>query len=179
MIKYDIFGIDITEESSLKMIESIQIKFTKEETRDLISRHIIRQLSGKFSFTVDNDGSYKICTQNIVSSWIKNNKRIYMNIKIETDNQDEVDLNKIVRKEDLDPISDKINKIIKKSQKIIRKQANEIQSEDETYLFQQSYTKLFVLLTIIQTIVVLVVGLYHIISFRKFLISHKVISKNT
>lgn len=174
MIKYKIHGIDLKAEENLKLIESIQIKFKKEESNDLISRHIIRSLLGKFSFTVDSDGHYKICAQNIISSWLGENK-IFMYIKIETDSQEEIDVLKMVRTDDINPVSEKINKIILKSQKIIRKQSLEIQTEDESYTMQKNYTKSFIFFTVSQIIIVVVLVAYQLYSFRKYLLSNRVI----
>jgi hypothetical protein len=157
----------------LKLIESIQIKFLNEEAEE-ISRHIIRSLTGKFSFTVEKGGNYKVCAQSLVSYWM-DNRKIFMKIKIESDATEEFNLQNAVKKEDVNPIANKINQIIRKAEKIIQKQHKETQNEEEYYNLQQKYSKLFISLTVIQILIVLVIGFYHLYSFRNFLLTNKVI----
>jgi hypothetical protein len=97
-------------------------------------------------------------------------------LKIESDLQEEVNIEKLVRNEDFNPVSQKINNIIKKARKIIKRQVSEIQNEDSSYNLQQNYSKTFITFTIIQIVVVLAIGFYHIYSFKTFLISNKIIN---
>jgi hypothetical protein len=100
-----------------------------------------------------------------------------MKIKMESDTQDEVKVEKIIKKEDIDPIAEKMDKVIQKSQKILKQQSTDFQDEDVSYQEQQKYSDSFVIFTIIQIIIVLILGVYHLYSFRNFLIAHKVINK--
>ena len=158
------------------MIESIQIKIFDYADNNLISRHIIRNLSGKFSFTIDHDATYKICTQNVVSSLFRE-KVVFMKIKIENDAQDEVKVENLIKKEDINPFTEKIEKIIRKSEKIIKYQATDFFDEDTIFHLQKEYTGSFIIFTVFQILIVIIIGVYHIFSFRKFLISNKVINK--
>jgi hypothetical protein len=53
VIKYEIYGADHISDKNIKQLESIQIKIYKERNTDLLSRHILRDLKGKFSITVE------------------------------------------------------------------------------------------------------------------------------
>ncbi len=159
----------------MKLIESIQIKFMNEETNDLISRHIIRNYTGKFSHTVLRDGFYKICAQNVVASWLANTK-VFMSIKITTDTHDEMlDVNNVVSNEDVNGVTSKISKIISSARKILESQASEIKGEDLNYNLQSEYSKTLVTFTIIQILAVTLVGVFHLFSFRNFLRVQKII----
>lgn len=146
-----------------------------EETGDLISRHIVRTYSGKFSHTVLRDGFYKICAQNVVASWLANQK-VLMNLKINTDTHDDmVDIRNAVNNEDVHGVSSKVNKIISQAKKIIESQSVEIKGEDLSYSLQSEYSRTLVAFTIIQIIAVTLVGVFHVYSFRKYLVMQKVI----
>lgn len=100
-------------------------------------------------------------------------------MKVETDSQHEVDVNKLVKKEDLNPMAQKMDTIIRKAEKILKKQNSEFEREDESYNLQQYYSQALVYFTIFQIIIVLLISIYHLYSFRTFLITNKVINKST
>ena len=99
-----------------------------------------------------------------------------MKLKIESDTTDEVNLNKAVKKGDLNPVSAKINKIIQKAEKIIKFQLIDQKVENQTSEIQIQYNKNFFILTVIQIFIIIIVGLYHIYSFRKFLLRNYIVS---
>lgn len=154
-------------------MESIHIKFMTDEGV-LINRHIVRSFNGKFTFTVEKDGNYKICSQNILSTWMAN-KEMFIKLKIESDTTEELNISQAVKTEDINPVSDKINKIIRKAQKIVNKQIVERQKEDTSYQMQQDYSNTFISITLIQIVIVLLIGIYHIYTFRKFLVNNNLI----
>ena len=94
-----------------------------------------------------------------------------MKIKIETDHHNEVNLNKAIRNEDIDPVSQKINTIIQKAQKIIKKQAQGIHDENESYILQTSYINSFVYLTILQIFMLQIIFSINTLLLEKALFS--------
>ena len=97
-------------------------------------------------------------------------------MKIENDTTDEINLHKVIKTEDINPVTEKINKIINKAQNIIQKQSLELASEDEAYINQQNYSKTLIYFTVFQILIVALIGIYHLYSFHNFLISNKVIN---
>jgi hypothetical protein len=100
-----------------------------------------------------------------------------MIIKIKSDTTDEVNLKKAIKEGDLNNVANKIDKIIQKTEKIIKFQKSEAEIENTTATIQIQYTKTFVMLTVAQIVIIIVVGLYHIFAFRKFLVRNYIISK--
>jgi len=135
-------------------------------------------MHGKFTLNLNKDGNYKVCAQNVISSLLKN-KKVFMKMKIETESQEEVKINKLIKTEDIDPLIKKIDVAITKAEKILHTQENDFEDESSTYKMQQQYSKEFIAFSIFQTTIVLVIGIYQIYSFRNFLIAHKVINKTS
>lgn len=149
---------------------SVQVKFFKEKDHNFISRHIIQSKKGKFSFIIGSEGGYRICAYNIGSK-----TPVELSLKFENENIEEIDVNNLISKEKINEISNKINKSIHVSRKIINNQKNERESEEQVFLQQKKYSKLFIFLTITQISILFCLGFYHIISFRKYLVSHNII----
>jgi hypothetical protein len=111
----------------------------------------------------------------VPSRW--NYKPVPMKIVIKSDTTDEVNLKKAIKEGDIANLGSKINKIIEKTERIINFQKREAEIENSTATIQIQYTRSFVYLTIIQIIIILIVGVYHIFAFRKFLIRNYIINK--
>lgn len=112
----------------------------------------------------------------MIPSWW-NEREIYLRIKIETDNVDEINIDKAVKTDDINDVAKKINKIIKKSKKIISTQIRESKKEDLSSNLQMDYSKSLIFFTVIQIILVVSIGLCHFISFKNFLIHNHIIKK--
>lgn len=169
--------MDPADAEAMKLIESLQIKLIKEDSSEIVSRHIIRKIQGKFSFTVDDSAYYKICAQN-VSYHAFGKRKVYMKLVIESENSDEKNLDEAVRHHDVNPVVEKIERIISKSKAITEAQKLEIELEDQFSTIQMKYSSNFITFAVVQVIGVLLVGIYHIFSFRKFLISNRIIESD-
>ena len=100
-----------------------------------------------------------------------------MKIKIETDNLDEINIDRAVKTDDIYNVTRKINKIIKKSKRIIDNQLKESKKEDASSTLQMDYSRSLIFFTVIQIILVLTIGLCHFISFKNYLVSNHIIKK--
>lgn len=149
---------------------SIQIKFFTESDNNFVSRHIIQSKKGKFSFIINSEGGYRICAYNIGSR-----TPVELSLKFENENVEEIDINNLISKEEINEISTKIDKSIRVSRKIINNQKSERENEEKVFLQQKKYSKLFIFLTIAQITILFCLGFYHIVSFRKYLVSHNLI----
>lgn len=101
-----------------------------------------------------------------------------MKLVIDSENSDEKNLDDAVKHHDVNPVVEKIERIISKSKAITEAQRLEIDLEDQFSTLQMNYSSNFITFAIVQVIGVLIVGIYHIISFRKFLISNRIIEGN-
>jgi hypothetical protein len=100
-----------------------------------------------------------------------------MRLKIKSDTTDEVNLKRAIKEGDLNKVTSKIDRAIKRTETIIKYQKSEAEIENSTANIQIQYTKTFVVLTIAQIVIIVIVGLYHIFAFRKFLVRNYIISK--
>ncbi len=95
-----------------------------------------------------------------------------MKLKIESDTTDETNLSKTLKQNDLYPITNKINRIKKIAEIILKSQKSELGFVNYTKEEQIKYSKTFILVTIIQLVILILLALYHIYSFRKYLLKN-------
>ena len=141
------------------------------KTEKIVYRFNPKLAINKTSFTVEENGRYRVCAQRLKSK-VTTGKKVYVKINVESENSTDKNLDKALKNTDLNPITEKINKIISKSQNIIDNQKKETEIEDAFSTMQMSYTSNFITFACVQILAVLVIGIYHIYSFRKFLISN-------
>lgn len=146
---------------------------SSDATSQIFKREIVTVARGKMSFHADKEGSYKICSY-YHSGW-GHNDNLLMSIKIGSENMDEPKLGKAIKHEDLDPVHKKAKHILDEGKRIVDYQESEIQSEDKNAQIQISTSRTYYLLTTVQVVVVIGLGLYQIFSFRKYLYSHNFI----
>ena len=118
---------------------------------------------------------YRICVQNTNQSGLPKSLKLFMKLSIDSDTSENVNIENAIKHHDLNPVTEKIEKIIDKSKIIVEAQKQETEIEDAFSMIQMNYTWNFTLISIIQIFVVVVVGLYHIYSFRKFLYNNNII----
>lgn len=91
---------------------------------------------------------------------------------IDSDTSEEKNLESAIKHHELNPVTEKIDKIIRKSKLIIEAQKQETEIEDSFSMIQLNYTWNFIVITVVQIAVVLIIGIYHLYSFKKFLYSN-------
>ena len=116
---------------------------------------------------------YRICTT-YNASW-NTPHRIFMSIKISSDNMDHPKLEEALKKEHLDPVHEKARQILEEGKKITEYQVDELNLEDTNAQEQISTSRTYYMMTIIQVLIVMGLGLYQVFSFRKYLSSHDLI----
>lgn len=163
-------GVGVVNYEILSNHTSVHLKFYQESTSELVSRHILKNKKGKFSFMIDKEGGYRICALNINSK-----SPIEVSLKFESENINEIDIDKAINKDDIDILSFKIERGVEKTKKIIQKQKTERDSEEKIFGEQKKYSKIFIGLTLLQMFVLVFIAIYHIVQMRKYLISHKII----
>ncbi len=150
----------------------MQIKLIRDDSLQLVTRHIIHSKEGKFSFAIDQEGHYKICAQNVIPT---NLHKVFMKMKIESDTLEEIDYKKVITKSDLSPVGQKIDNIIRNSQNIIERQKRSMEDENKSYDMQHKYSNFLVGIFVFQILLVLLVGVVQLYWFKRYLVFNKVL----
>ena len=128
----------------------------------------VKDLKSKFSFMSKDNAQFKICVQKSNIYW-GDREPIFFQIKIMSDNMDEPNISTAIKVQDLDPVKSKVAKVIKKGERLIKNQENEIDQEDGAAKRQMEYVSYYYSLAVLQIVVVIGLGLYQVFSFRKFI----------
>ena len=167
-------NIDLENNEDQKVFSNIRFSITNDKTNKTIFKFNPKKIKNSNSYTIEDNGKFRICVYRPRLKGITSVK-ILLKMKVITENTEGKNLDKALKDKDLNPITDKINHIIDKSNQILISQKKETEIEDAFSNMQISYTWNFVLFAILQIIGVLIIGIYHIYSFRKFLISNNMI----
>jgi hypothetical protein len=150
----------------------MHISIMNEATSDILQIHSIKELKGKFSFVSKTNAYYKICVEKTNVYW-SDRDPIFVNLKFMSDNMDEPNISSAIKKQDLDPLHEKLSKAIKKGERLIKDQENELDQEDRVANQQMNSIHSYYRMAIIQLIIIFGLGIYQIFSFRKFIINYQ------
>ena len=84
---------------------------------------------------------------------------------------DEPDLQKAVKNNDVDPLRDWLKSVLDKSQNFINSQTKDLDEEDKLAVNTLEKVHLFYVIVVLQTIIVIVLGLYQVFSFKNNVLS--------
>ena len=174
VVKYKIFTENKEYINDLLPFISLNIKVA--ETNEVLFYHSLTLPKSKFSHSVKNIGLYKICvyTKTDAPNKIKE-KKVFANLKITSDNMEKIDLDSVIKNNDVERMENKAENIIG-----ILGQANQIkksQINTEKYYSMEilSNAKMYKYLNIIQIVVSAIIGLIQLNNFRRFLKSKHVV----
>ena len=174
VVKYKIFTENKENINDLLPFISLNIKVA--ETNEVLFYHSLTLPKSKFSHSVKNIGLYKICvyTKTDAPNKIKE-KKVFANLKITSDNMEKIDLDSVIKNNDVERMENKAENIIG-----ILGQANQIkksQINTEKYYSMEilSNAKMYKYLNIIQIVVSAIIGLIQLNNFRRFLKSKHVV----
>lgn len=173
VVVFNVIGINPEEKQENILLESIKIKLIRDESDSEVQSFSLNKISGKQTFHIKDNGMYRICAMNINPKLFKN--QIFLKMQIESDISGEKNVDNALKHHELNPVTEKIDKIISRSKNIVEAQKQETEIEDSFSMIQMNYTWNFTIISIIQIFVVIFVGLYHIYSFRKFLANNNLI----
>jgi hypothetical protein len=174
VVNYKVEGInDNDQEKITQFLSWISISIISEIDGVYLKREHLKTPSGKISFHSIQTGYYKICVS-YHGGWSFPYETMIM-LGINSDNMDEPDLSKIIKTHDVDPLHDKARRILSEGQEFIYKQQNETHYEDDTADSQMSNARYYYQMAVVQVLVVLILGVYQVFSFRKFLVNNNVI----
>ena len=174
VVKYKIFTENKEYINDLLPFISLNIKVA--ETNEVLFYHPLTLPKSKFSHSVKNIGLYKICvyTKTDAPNKIKE-KKVFANLKITSDNMEKIDLDSVIKNNDVERMENKAENIIG-----ILGQANQIkksQINTEKYYSMEilSNAKMYKYLNIIQIVVSAIIELIQLNNFRRFLKSKHVV----
>ncbi len=175
ILKYKIFTE--SRKNITQVLPYLAIHFNNVKSNKKLNSENIFTNKGKFTFAIKEEGSYETCIQNYKYSVISNLKEdLYVNFKINSDDNDEEDLfYNAINNKDIDIVTKKANKILKLKSNIINNQEKQIEIENEHSLKTLTYIKIYKYLTFVQLIIIIIVGVVHLLNFKKFLKSQNLI----
>ena len=130
----------------------------------------LKNITGKFSFVSKSDSYYKICIEKTNVYWADHDP-IFVKLKFLSDNMDEPNISAAIKTQDLDVLKEKFSKAIKKGERLIKAQENELDQEDHVAQNQMGFVSSYYSLAVFQVIIVIGLGLYQAFSFRKLISS--------
>lgn len=158
----------------MKLLPTIQIKLIRDDNNKVINYYALSKIKGKYIFNITDIATYRICAVSTKPRLLKG-KEIFIKMNIDSDSAMDKTLENAIKQHDINPVAEKIEKIINKSKIIVEAQKQETEIEDTFSMIQMNYTVNFTIISIIQIIVVVIVGLYHIYSFKKFLYNNNLL----
>ncbi len=174
VVNHRVEGINDNDEHKITQFLSwIQLSIISESTGQILKRDVLKAAKGKTSFHATEEGFYKICVT-YHGGWTFPYQTL-LSLKIHSDNMDEPDISKAIKFKDLDPVHKKASEIVHTGSGILERQKNETAMEDSMAGEQIHSSKYYYNMAVLQVLVVLVLGVYQVFSFRKFLVNNNVI----
>ncbi len=171
MIKWKIRGLDLASEDEQKEYISqinLHVTYMKDSEFSPINTNLnIKE--GKISFLAEKSGQYKICTKLTPYKWKHTSTRISMELVVLSDNMDEPNLEKLVKKEEVEILHSRVDEILRKGERYIKKQNDLIKLEDQDSISIMKTQSTFYYMTIAQIVVVVLLGVYQVINFKKYI----------
>ncbi len=153
------------------------IRLTVEKNKEIVYEAFVNNYKGKAAFSSVESGLFHICIQRARYQGSNSpTEDIFVNIKITSDNMEEVNLDDALLFEDVYEVRNKTYFIEDLSNNIIQAQNSELELENISSIETISYTKWYKYIAYAQLIITFVIGCIQIINFRKFLKSQHVIS---
>jgi hypothetical protein len=112
---------------------------------------------------------YKVCVERTNMYW-SHHDPLYVKIKVMSDNMDEPNISKAISTEHVNELKQNVAKIIKRGERLIKIQESELHEEDEAAKKQIQYSSYYYTLALVQVLVVIALGLYQVVSFRKYIL---------
>mmetsp|Transcript_8422 Transcript_8422/g.9125 ORF Transcript_8422/g.9125 Transcript_8422/m.9125 type:complete len:210 (-) Transcript_8422:122-751(-) len=121
---------------------------------------------GKFALTTQASGSFKVCMVTTTSHWIKANKKVKMSLKL--DIGESVNTEELVKGSDMSSLGLAILKINNSTKDLIKNQEFNRDKEADFREESESLNSRIVWCTLLQTAVVLLSGIWQIMSLKSF-----------
>ena len=176
VLKYKLFTNSRKDLS--KVLPHLVIHFNNVNKQIKLNSENIFINKGKFTFNIKEAGLYEVCMQVFKYSVISDlEEELFVSFKMNTKNYDEEDdlLLNAINTKDVDSVSHKINEIKRLTKPIIDDQLNQMEIENKISLKTLSNTSYYKYITYSQLIITIIIGIFQIYNFKKFLKSQHVI----
>ena len=174
IIKWKIFTH--SKQNLKSVLPFFKLYVLNEETKQQVFSHKIQSAKSKITFSIKNGGQYRICVER--KRYNGNDapsELIYMNMKLLSENMDEIDFTGVVSNEDLNLFEQKSKKIQELTKPILIDQTIQLEQENNSSVETIENTKWYKYMTIGQVVVTLLIGIVQLRNFRRFLKSQNVI----
>ena len=162
-------------ENVTSILPSISIIVTLDN--NIIYETKLTSKKSKVTFTVNNDGLYKICVKRKKYNGKDSPKeQVYANLKISSINTDDINLADAVSYEDIGIFYNKTDSIRELTDGILNYQNSQMEMENTSSQETIYYTKWYRYITLTQVVLTIIVGLTQLNNFRRFLKSQHVIN---
>ena len=153
------------------------IRLTVEKNKDIVYEPYINNYKGKAAFSSVESGLFHICIERGRYSGSNSpTEDIFVNIKITSDNMEDVNLDDALLYEDIIEARNKTYYIEDLSNNIIQAQNSELELENISSIETIGYTKWYKYIAYAQLVITFFVGFIQLNNLRKFLKSQHVIS---
>ena len=162
VITYKILDTDIKISDSHKTLFHITLYgMEKSEFKTFYGS----KLSGKFSYNIEESDKYKVCIYSSDKEIFKNKKFLHMEFKIQS--SDELHDEHSAKAKDFQKVNITMQNINAKINNMDVVQKFELEMEDSFYNNQIKISNRLAFLSILQIVVICIVGLFHVFSLRK------------
>ena len=150
---------------------AIALKVTDPSALAIVTRAV--RGAGKFSFTSQVQGPHRICLTSPSGGWFGSAKKSRFSLKLDT-TDDNLTHDKIVSKEEIGHLKEISSQIVTRLQEVEKGQEYSRENEAKFRDDSEDINSLIMWFTIFQTLVILVAGVWQILSLRSFFISRKI-----
>lgn len=150
---------------------AVTLKVTDPNALLLVTRSV--RGPGKFSFTSQIQGSHRICVQSPSGGWFGTAKKSRFSLKLDS-TDDNLAHDKIVSKEEIGHLKDISSQIVTRLQEVEKGQEYSREKEAKFRDESEDINSRIMWFTIFQTLVILIAGVWQILSLRSFFISRKI-----
>jgi hypothetical protein len=98
-----------------------------------------------------------------------------MGIKIHSDNMEAPKLEVALKHHDMTPINSKVIEALTEGKAYLDHQSTELDEEDDSAKMQMHTSRNYYVMTVMQVLIIVLLGVYQLFSFRKFLALNHVI----
>ena len=156
------------------LVSNIMIYIYDEAFSNIVFQQAFNSEKSKSSFKPKENGRYKLCVS-LKSTYKKLKTNVQVNIKIRTDNVDGSELTYALTSKDVDKVTNELKKAVTTMKPIVNRQVNELDGENYSARETIKSAKWYKKLTYVQIGICSIVFGVHVVNFRKFLKSSRII----
>jgi hypothetical protein len=171
IIKWKIFTP--TKKNVNNILQYFTLYVLNEQSQNEVFSYKLQSPKSKTTFSVSKEGQYRICINRKKHKEMK--EEVYMNLKLLSDNMDDIDFKDVVSLEDLNIFEKKAKEIKELTKPILVEQSQQLEIENNSSIETIQNTRWYKYMTTGQIIVTLIIGIIQLRNFRKFLKSQHII----